>query len=188
MWHHLVVVAVVAHFFFGFVAVLTERNHLFKIAPLRWGALLYSYLHFEQKWDMFAPPPRDADTIQYSLHLPTGWTELIDIGAPYFIQQKNRLTMPRGLSRIVAFYRASAEDARPERFNGWNLRSFYYQQLADYFCRGDGKISGLRGIAFYHVVVGLPDFFEKDELGQPLPPPSSFDARQRIYMESCERS
>jgi hypothetical protein len=87
--------------------------------------------------------------------------------------------------RVLAFFRASADDKIPDGLSQTSFRAFYYQQISYYFCSGDGKIPGIIGIRFYLVGSGIPHFFDTDKYGQPLPPISEYNSRLPLYEQKC---
>lgn len=185
LWESLIVFFVISHFALGLLCTLPSRSKFWRLPVFREAGIFYRSNRFDQSWTMFSPPPRMRESVQYSVRLPGGWTPLVSLSSFALDQVKHRLVQPRGAFRLVSFFRATAADETPGGLSETSFRAFYYQQLSDYFCRGDGKIPEIIGVRFYLVGSGIPDFFDTDNYGQPLPGVSEFDFQLPLYERKC---
>jgi hypothetical protein len=184
-WEMVIAFFVISHFAVGLLSTLPQRSKIWGIPVFRVFGSFYRNNRFDQSWGMFSPPPNMRESIQYSLHLPGGWSGLISPSSVPLEQVQRGLVQPRGMFRLVSFLRARASDKTPDGLNERSSRALYYQQLSDYFCRGDGRIVGIIGIRFYLVGKGVPDFFDRGKYGEPLPPISDFDFQLPLYEQKC---
>jgi hypothetical protein len=187
-WTEPVIAAlVVAHLVLGIAAALPSRSRLWHVPVLGSLAAWYASHNLDQQWSMFSPPPRRRQSIQYALRFADGWTDLIALD-PYTSEVTGRLVQPPGAFRLIVHLRATNGDSIPGGLSDRSARAHYYQELADYFCRGAGRIPDLVAIRFYLVAHTPPHFFETDQYGQPLPPPTDFDAQLALYEQECAAS
>ena len=178
---------VILHFSLGLLATVPPRSVIWTIPFLRTASALYSHNRLDQSWSMFAPPPRLQTQIHYAVEFADGWTDLVPLQAFAMAQVKGRLVQPRGVFRLVTFLRSTSSDQIPSGLKADGERAFYYQQLADFFCEGDGKVAGALTIRFYLVGHRTPYFFPTDQFGRPEPPLGDFDFQQPLYEQSCQR-
>lgn len=186
--HPLIAVVVTAHFALGLLACLPRNSLAWSLPVFRELGTFYSSNRLDQSWKMFSPPPRVKESVEYSLHLPGGWTGLIPLNAFAADQVKRRLVQPRGMFRVMAFSRAISSDRIPGGVTETSARALYYQQLSDYFCRGDGHVPGLVGIRFYMVGSRVPHFSDTDKYGRPLRAISEDDFQYPLYEQDCAAS
>jgi hypothetical protein len=179
------VFVVASHFALGLFACLPRNSKIWSLPVLRELGNFYRDNRLDQSWSMFAPPPRTKDLVQYSLHLTDGWTSLIPLNSFAADQVRRRFIQPRGMFRVMAFSRSISSDKAPGGMTETSARALYYQQLSDYFCRGDGLVPGLVSIRFYIVGSKIPYYLDTDRYGQPLPPISDYNYQLPIYEQEC---
>jgi len=185
-WKEPLILALVgAHFLLGFAAGLPWRSRVREIPVVRDLLHWYERNHLDQRWSMFSPPPRRYTAIHYAARFPEGWTELQNLEEFAVRRVERRLVQPRGAFRLMVHLRSTNADTMPFGLTEKSARAFYYQQLADYFCRGSGRIPGMIAIRFYVAGKTPPHFFERDRFGQPLPPPADSDFVEPLYEQSC---
>jgi hypothetical protein len=176
---------VISHFALGLLSILPQRSKIWGLPAFRAVGIFYRNNRLDQSWTMFSPPPTMSESLQYSVKLPGGWTPLIPLSSFALDEVKHRLVEPRGMFRLVSFLRVTAADKIPGGLSETSSRALYYQQLSYYFCRGDGNIPDIVAIRFYLVGRGVPDFFDTDKYGQPLPDSSEFDYQIPLYEQIC---
>jgi hypothetical protein len=176
---------VALHFALGLLATVPRRSRIWTLPVLATAGNLYSHYRLDQSWSMFAPPPQVNTTIHYAVEFPDGWTELVSLNAFAVDQVRHTLVQPRGTFRLVTFTRSSNADQLPSGLQPGGERAFYFQQLADYFCAGDGRIRGALRIRFYLVGHRAPYFFATDQFGRPQPPLRDSDFQQPLYEQAC---
>lgn len=188
-WKELAIVGLlVLHFLLGLVSVLPRQSKVWNLPALEHVGRFYETHRLGQRWNMFSPPPQHKRSIHFALQFPEGWTDLVELDGFASRQIKGVLIQPRGMFRLKAFLRASNRDSIPAGLSERSGRAFYYQQLTEYFCRGDGRIPGLIGIRFYLVGRTPPHFFGQGPYGQPLPPASDLDFQEPLYEQECSTS
>lgn len=176
---------VVLHFSLGLLATIPPRSRIWTVPLLRTARAFYTHNRLDQSWSMFAPPPRVNTQIQYAVEFADGWTDLVPVQSFAMDQVKHRLVQPRGAFRLVTFLRSTASDQLPSGLPATGERAFYFQQLADFFCVGNGRIPGAVTVRFYLVGRRAPYFFTTDEFGRPHPPVRDFDFQQPLYEQAC---
>ncbi len=184
---HLIAVGVLCHFLLGGMAVIPPRSYIYDIPGIRQAIEFYQSQRFEQSWPMFSPPPRDSAGLSYAVKFERGWSELLSLQEPVIQQLRSNFIQPRGAFRVATHLRIdSKKDIFQRLLNSKDQRAFYYQQLVDYYCHGDGKIKGAQKIRLYVEIKGLPNFFQKDDNGDVYPPPEEYNRRFPIYEEACD--
>lgn len=178
---------VVLHFLLGLLVTLPRRSEIWQIPVLTAAGAFYGRHRLDQSWSMFAPPPRVDTEIQYAVRFADGWTELVSLEGFATRQIKGTLVQPRGVFRLATFLRATSSDQLPSGLAGDGGRLFYYQQLADFFCAGDGRIPGAAAIRFYVVGHHAPYFFATDPYGLPEPPITDYEFQQPLYEQACSQ-
>jgi len=188
-WKEPVIVGlVILHFLLGLASVLPRKSKVWDLPALEHLGRLYGSHRLGQRWNMFSPPPQHKRSIHFALQFSEGWTDLVELDDVASRQIKGVLIQPRGMFRLKAFLRASNRDSLPAGLSQKSGRAFYYQQLADFFCRGDGRIADLIAIRFYLVGKTPPHFFDEGPHGQPLPPASDLDFQEPLYEQECSTS
>jgi len=182
----LIFIAVILHFLVGIMAAFPPNYYISQYltyTPFYPFIKLYSFLDILQHWTMFCPPPREAVHVKYSAHTAAGWSPFIEpfveLGEKF---EKSFLVVPQGLTRILVFLRSTDLDLNLEKVR---LRKFYFYQMSNYYCFGDGKIPGLLGIRFFLDIKPVPYFYPNDEYGNPLPLASTKDNQVWIYERDC---
>src|SRR5262249_5352603 len=131
-----VIVGLVAlHFALGVAAGIPARSRLWTVPVLGSVAAWYAAHNLAQQWSMFSPPPGRRQSIHYALRFADGWTDLIALD-PYTSEVTGRLVQPPGVFRLIVHLRATNSDSLPGGLSEKSARAHYYQELADYFCRG----------------------------------------------------
>jgi hypothetical protein len=171
-----------AHFAASLVAVVPERSPIWRVPPLAEVRRFYAMHNLDQRWNMFAPPPRQHIAIMAAFQFTEGWTDLYPLDDFTATRLRGRLILDRGLFRVRSFLRPSNRDLS---LTDRSSRAFYYQQLAEYFCRGDGRVAELVSVRFYLEAHTPPHFFDTDRDGRARPPPADFDFRDELYEQDC---
>jgi hypothetical protein len=185
-WKEPLIAGLVAlHFLLGLAAAVPEPSLLWRIGPYRFAAATWARFHLDQRWNMFSPPPRAKQSLYYALHYPEGWTPLISLDGFAADRVKRSILQPRGAFRLMVQLRSINADSVPAGLSQKSFRAFYYQQLADFFCRGAGAAPGIISVRFYLVGKTPPHFFTRDRYGRPLDPPADYDFREPLYEQEC---
>ena len=178
-----VILALVAgHFVASIVAVGPERSAIWRLRPLAEVRRFYATHNLDQRWNMFAPPPRQHVAILAAFQFAEGWTDPYPLDDFSQTRLRGRLILERGLFRVRSFLRPSNRDLE---LTDRSSRALYYQQLAEFFCHGDGRVHELVSVRFYLEAHTPPHFFDTDRAGRPRPPPSASDFRSALYEQDC---
>jgi len=181
----LICVCILAYFVVGTISLTPKRSPIQSaLAPL---FTAFRFIDMEQTWPMFSPPPQANSKLLYAVEYEEGWSSLVDVAAPSVETLQNNFVQPRGLFRVSSHLRVSVmKDLKRERLHEKDGRAFYYQQLADYFCQGDGKIEGIKTIRLYVATKSMVPYADDEPLPDDLKENSSeLTAQKQIYEQSC---
>lgn len=180
---HCIVCILVIYFLSGIIVAIPPHFYIRKYLDLL--PLPYSFMaKFNyQGWAMFAPPPLKHQTIKYAAITTHGWGKAQDL----FPQMRKQLSeslifVPSGILRPLNFLRYRRLEDKSDIFP---LDQFYYQQLSNYFCYGDGKIPGAIRIRFYVDIRGIPYFYPTTPDGILKRPFDADDGLELIYERDC---
>lgn len=177
---------VIAHFGASLLATLPARSPISSLPGVPMLRAFYRTHNLGQSWVMFAPPPTQRLTLEVALRFPEGWTGLVRLDEFTPARLAGVLIQPRGLFRVRAFLSASNEDRMSAgALDPRSSRAFFYQQLAEFFCRGDGRPEDVLTVRLYLVGRSPPHFHSADADGHPLPPPAQWDFQQPLYEQEC---
>src|SRR6185503_970512 len=99
-----------AHFAASLVAVVPERSPIWRVPPLAEVRRFYAMHNLDQRWNMFAPPPRQHIAIMAAFQFTEGWTDLYPLDDFTATRLRGRLILDRGLFRVRSFLRPSNRD------------------------------------------------------------------------------
>jgi hypothetical protein len=176
----LIAAAVISHFAIGVLCFADTPSALLEIRPVALAVGEYRNLGFAQTWRMFAPPAQSIDQIGHSLRFDEGWTELVSIADIAAERARGDFILPRGQLRLSNqlrhpnLTRSSLDDEPYFRH--------YFQQLAAFYCFGDGAIPNLRAIRFYSVIKPIEPFFPPEDPDKPVQREPVISA---IYQREC---
>lgn len=169
----------------GVLFMIPANSHLWEIPVVSRVGSFFVKHSLDQKWLMFSPPPRMRRSLAFVVEFDDGWSELTSLDGFVQDQVRGTLVQPRGAFRLLNFLRAAPADSIPGGLTETSLRAFYFQQISEFFCRGDGAIPGARTIRFYLVGETPPNFLDLDRWGEPLEEPSDWDFRTPLYEQAC---
>ena len=179
----LIVAFVFVHFAMGSFLAIPSHYLIRQLPVLSDVAHYYDLLMgFDQGWLMFSPPPNVNRILNYATITKKGCGVLVDPFSEVRKEMQHSLIVPRGATRLLTFLRSSSKDLSLAESK---MRQFYFQQFSNYYCFGDGKISGLKKIRFYLVTEGMAQFYNKDQYGRSLPEASDYDSVIPIYERDC---
>lgn len=170
---------VALHFTVGLLCFASKPSALLEIAPLKFAVRWYGSLGYAQTWRMFAPPARAVYQIGYALRFEGGWSELLLLDDIAVERGRGRFILPRGQIRLGNQLR-HPNLVKPSLDDEPYFRHFF-QQLAAFYCFGDGAIPELRAIRFYTVITPITPFHPDD----PALPPERERVVKAIYQREC---
>jgi hypothetical protein len=123
-WPRRWIASVVAlHFLASLVAALPAESPVWRLSAPRHLRLAYVSHSLDQRWTMFAPPPRQDYSIHAALRLPEGWTEMFRLDGFASTRLRGVIFQPRGLFRLRSFLRPSSRDL--DGLHDRSFRAFY---------------------------------------------------------------
>lgn len=181
MKQHLILGGILLHFLIGFGAAIPAHYYVRQNLPGSRLLDLYSAMHFNQSWPMYSPPPKRKLTFKFSGLTESGWTPLAEPFPEESRKSRSSVVlMPRGTMRLLAVFFTHNDLLL---LQGSDDRKFFYQQLSDYYCFGDGKIAGLRKIRFFQEAKAAPLFYTKDRFDRDISAPN--DQLTALYERDC---
>jgi hypothetical protein len=152
---------VALHFIIGWLCFVQRPSVVLEVPPLRAVIARYRELGFAQTWRMFAPPARSHYRIGYALRFDGGWSDLLYLHDVAADRARDHFFLPRGQIRL-------GNQLRHPNLREFNLDDepffrHYFQQLAAFYCFGDGAIPELRAVRFYSVVIPIEPFFDDED-------------------------